>query len=236
MLQLLIPILTLMLSQQSAGRVQNLVFQTSEVQPVLYGLSMPARYDPKDPRPLILALHPGGERMPYYGSAFMRQVVLPALGPLDPIIIAPDCPTRSWADPASDRAVLALIEHTLSRYSIDRRRILVVGFSLGGRGTWFMASHHPEIFTAAIPMAASIGDEPVERLGTMPTYIIHSEDDEVVPFEPAERNARQLEKLGRPVHFEALSGIGHFAMGGYIDSLRRAGRWVAERWTKQIKN
>jgi predicted peptidase len=238
MLQILAPILAVVLGQQGTGRIQNLVFQSADIQPMLYGLSVPARYDAKDQRPLVLALHPGGGRTPYYGSAFMAQVVAPALGSLNPIMIAPDCPTRSWADPVSEKAVLALIEDTLKRYSIDRSRILVVGFSLGGRGTWFMASHHPDLFTAAIPMAASTGDDPIERLGTIPTYVIHSRDDEVVPFEPAERNARALEKLGRPVRFEALEGIGHFQMGGYIDSLQRGVRWVTERWKQKatVKN
>jgi predicted peptidase len=95
-----------------------------------------------------------------------------------------------------------------------------------------MASHHPDLFTAAIPMAASTGDEPVDRLAKMPTYVIHSRDDERVPFAPAEKNARELEKLGRTIRFEELQGVGHFSMGGYIDALRRAGRWVEERWAK----
>jgi predicted peptidase len=159
--------------------------------------------------------------------------VLPALGDLDPIIIAPDCPTRSWTDPVAERAVMTLVEKVLADYQIDRRRILVTGFSLGGRGTWFMASRHSDLFTAAIPMAARVGDEPVDRLGAIPTYVIHSRDDEVSPFSPAEINAQALEALGRPVKFEALRGVTHFEMGGYIESLSRAGRWVTERWNKR---
>jgi predicted peptidase len=166
----------------------------------------------------------------------MRQIVAPGLRGLDPIVIAPDCPTRSWADPASERAVMALVQNTLDTYAIDRRRILVVGFSMGGRGTWYMSSRHSDLFTAAIPMAASIGDEPLERLATIPTYVIHSRDDEVVPFEPAERNWRALEKLKRPIEFEAIWDVGHFQMGAYIDSLQRAGRWVAERWTRESRS
>ena len=50
-----------------------------------------------------------------------------------------------------------------------------------------MASRHADLFTAAIPMAASPGDLPIDRLATMPTYIIHSRDDEVSPFAPDER-------------------------------------------------
>jgi len=225
----LLPMLIALLNQAPTRSVQDLTLEVPGVGKVLYGISIP-RSDSREPRPLILALHPGGSRMPYYGSAFMRQIVIPGLNSLDAIMIAPDCPTRAWSDPMADQAVMALIQHTLDGYAIDKRRILVVGFSLGGRGTWFMSSHHTDLFTGAIAMAAPTGDEPLDRLATIPTYVIHSRNDEVVPFEPAERNARELEKLGRPIRFEALSGPGHFAMGGYIEPLRRGGRWIAERW------
>jgi predicted peptidase len=214
------------------GRVQNKTIEAEGVGTITYGISVPSDYRPDQPRPLILALHPGGARMAYYGSQFMRQIVLPALGDLRAIVVAPDCLERAWGDAKCDQAVTTLLRKIQDEYAIDRRRVLVTGFSMGGRGTWFMASHHPDVFTAAIPMAASTGDEPVDRLAKMPTYVIHSRDDERVPFAPAEKNARELEKLGRTIRFEELQGVGHFSMGGYIDALRRAGRWVEERWAK----
>ena len=180
--------------------------------------------------PLVLALHPGGERLRYYGSVFARMVVAPGLTSLNAIIVAPDCPTKGWAEPGADRAVMALLDKVMAEHTIDRKRVLVVGFSMGGRGTWYMAAHHPDLFTAAIPMAAAIGDEKVETLGLMPTYIIHSRADQVVPFAPAEKNAAALEQLGRVVKFEPLADLGHFDMGAYVPSLRRAVKWVTERW------
>ncbi len=182
------------------------------------------------PRPLVLALHPGGERMPRYGSMFARGVVLPAIDDLKAIVVAPDCPTERWAEPGADAALMRLVASVMTDYDVDRRKVLIIGFSMGGRGTWYMASRHPELFTGAIPMAASIGDETPERLATMPTYVIHSRADTVVPFAPAEKNAKALERLGRPVKFEALDGLPHFNMGGYVPSLRRAVRWIADRW------
>ena len=133
----------------------------------------------------------------------------------------------------ADRAVMALVQSILDEYPIDRRRILVTGFSLGGRGTWFMSSRHADLFTAAIPIAGSSGDEPLDRLGRIPTYVIHSREDQVVPFGPDERTTREIEKLGRVVRFEALDGLGHYDMGGYVDALARGGRWVAERWAQR---
>jgi len=218
----------------SPGAHQS-TFATPSGGSMLYAISIPRNYDPQTPAPLVLVLHPGGERMRYYGSAFMRGLVAPALSDLQPIMVAPDCPTNSWSDAPAEEAVMALLQNVLSQFNIDRRRVLVTGFSLGGRGTWFMASRHPDLFTAAIPMAASAGDLPIDRLATMPTYIIHSRDDEVSPFAPDERLAKQLKDMGRRARFQALYGLGHYEMYRYVDALKGAGRWVAEEWRKSSR-
>jgi predicted peptidase len=197
---------------------------------VRYAVSIPDGYDPRTPAPLALVLHPGGQRIPYYGAEFTRRVAEPGLRQLKAIMIAPDCPTASWSDAGADKAVMALIADAMREYAIDRKRVLVVGYSMGGRGTWYMASQHQELFTAAIPMAASTRELSIDLLGRQPTYIIHSRADEVVPFEPAEKIARELKKFGRPVEFEAVDDLTHFDMVSYVDALRVAGRWVANRW------
>ena len=201
-----------------------------DVGKVLYAVSVPDRYDAARPAPLVLVLHPGGQRMPYYGAGFMRGVVEPALRQLQAIMIAPDCPGASWSDPGADKAVMTLVDTAMREYAIDRKRVLVVGYSMGGRGTWSMAAKHQELFTAAIPMAASTRDLSIDQLGRQPTYIVHSRADEVVPFEPAQETARALKKLGRDVQFEALDDFTHYDMVSYAEALRRAGRWVASRW------
>ena len=81
-------------------------------------------------------------------------------------------------------------------------------------------------------MAGPVGDEPLDKRSVMPTYVIHSPEDLVVPFAPAEQTARRLAAMGRPVKFEELRGPGHSDMGGYVDALRRAGHWIAEAWNK----
>jgi predicted peptidase len=203
---------------------------------VRYGLALPNKFEAQKPRPLVLALHPGGGAgVTYYGSQFMQQVVAPALSKavdFDPIIIAPDCPARSWSDPLAEKGVLALVEHIFSEFAIDKRHVLVTGFSMGGHGTWFFESRHADLFTGAIVMAGATRNEPLDGLGKIPTYIIHGTADTVVPFGPAEQNARELEKLGRPVKFEALDGVNHYNMGFYVEPLTRAARWIAERWNK----
>lgn len=213
---------------QSAPRAERAVFTTDGVS-MTYGLSVPSG---DGPYPLILALHPGGGRMAYYGASFMQGIVEPAFRDWNPIIVAPDVPTQAWTTAVADRAVMALLEDVSVRYDIDRTRALVTGFSLGGHGTWFFATRHPDVFTGAIPMAGSPGNSTLGTLGTMPVHIIHGRDDEVVPFGPAQEAARSLGDRGHPVELTAIDGVGHFTMGAYVEYLRSAGEWMVEQWER----
>jgi predicted peptidase len=191
---------------------------------------VPNGYRAATPSALVLVLHPGGARGPGYGREFARRIVEPALRQLKAVMVAPDCAERAWSD--CEQAVMTLMTETMRAYTIHRKRVLVVGFSMGGRGAWHLASKHPGIFTAAIPMAASTRGMAIDQLGHQPTSVIHSREDEVVAFEPAEENAAALKKLKRDVEFEALDEFTHFDMLSYFDALERAGRWVAGRWQK----
>jgi predicted peptidase len=217
---------------QAGGRptVEHLTFEIEGHGEMPYAVSVPAGYDPATPHPLILALHPGGKQGSYYGSLNMRQIFEPALRALNAVVVAPDVPTRRWTSEVSDRGVMALLDRIIETYNIDRTRILVTGFSLGGRGTWFFATRHPDFFTGAIPIAGRPGDDPLDALGDMSVHVIHSRADDVVPFGPAEAAARQLEEAGGTVAFTALDRVGHYAMGGYVRSLRDAGDWMIDQW------
>jgi len=196
-----------------------------------YGISLPDGWGdaPDDPRPLVVALHPGG-RAPYYGSSFMQGVIEPGLRSWGAVIVAPDVPDGSWATARSERAVLALVEHVRAQHAIDPGRVLVTGYSMGGRGTWYMASRHPDVFTGAIVMAGSPGDTNLASLPAVPFYLINSPDDEVIPFEVAEDAYLTLSERGHAIEMRVLPGISHYSMGAYVPALRLAGQWMLERW------
>ena len=233
---LLVPVLLGLLvltARPAAAIVHQRTFavpQIPAVGTIRYGISVPDDYKPGPPRPLVLTLHPGGERPRYYGATYLIGFFMPALKNLGAIIVAPDCPTPGWTDRDADLAVMALLQDVLKEYAIDRRRILVTGYSLGGRGTWFMASHHADFFTGAISIAGSPQGQALESLGRIPTYVIHSRSDEVVSFGPDQEATQELEKLGRPVKFELVEGRGHFDTGSYMAAFGRAVQWVEERW------
>ena len=197
---------------------------------VRYGISVPTATDPAEPRALVLVLHPGG-RGEYYGSSFMQSIVEPALRSWGAIVVAPDVPDRSWSTERSERAVMALIADVRGRHAIDPARVLVTGFSMGGGGTWYLAARQPEVFTGAIVMAGSARSADLADV-RVPVYLIHSPDDEVVPFAGAEEAYRTLSARGHPVELRVLPGYGHYMMGAYVPALRVAGAWMLERWSE----
>ena len=231
MLPILLLGLSAVLAQPAAPTLERRTFKAPDGSVVRYGLAVPADYDASRPRPLVIALHPGGGGTPYYGDGFMRSIFFPGLSELGPIMIAPDAPDGNWINARAERAVLALMAATIDEFAIDRRRILVMGFSLGGRGAWYLSARQTDRFTAAIVMAGR-SEEALADLGRIPTYVIHSRDDQVVPFVQAEDRVRALERMGRPVTFDPLAGVGHYDMADYLPALRRGARWVRERWTQ----
>jgi predicted peptidase len=213
----------------AASAVTETALELPDGTSVRYAIALPDGYDRAGaPRPLVLALHPGG-RTEYYGSSFMQGVVEPALRTWGAVIVAPDVPDRNWESARSERVVLALLEHVLASYATDREQVLVTGFSMGGGGAWYMAARHPEVFDGAIVIAGSPEEGDVASLA-VPIYLIHSPDDEVVPFAGAETAYESLAARGHPVELRVLPGRTHFQMGAYVPALRVAGSWMLERW------
>jgi predicted peptidase len=229
MMRTLLITLAVLATQAAPGpRFEQRTFKTPDGSTMRYGLAVPGDYVASRPRPLVVALHPGGTG-PYYGDGFMRSIFMPGLRDLGPIMIAPDAPGRTWAEPRAEQAVMSLVAAIADEFSVDTRRMMVTGFSMGGAGTWYLSARHADRFTAAIVVAGR-SEEPLTNLARIPTYVIHSRADEVVPFNQAEQRFRALETMGRPIAFDALSEVSHYSMGSYVEALTRGGRWVGERW------
>lgn len=206
-----------------------------------YGVLIPKTPAPAAGYPLVVALHYGTTQepglSPYFGLGYVGQLVLPALQDLNAIIIAPDAPEASWAHPASEAAVLAVVADVRKRVAFDARRTLVTGFSMGGSGAWFFAQTHPELFRAAIPMAAAprpAGDDPTAFAPVkMPVYAIHSRADRTVPLDRVEAGVKALQGLGGNVTLTLIDDIPHNLIPGFIDPLAGAMPWVTRVWAQQ---
>src|SRR5580700_8511893 len=116
----------------------------------------------------------------------------------------------------------------LARYSTDRKRVVVTGFSMGGAGSWHFADKFPDRFSAVIAIA---GRPPASASGwRLLVLAIHSRDDQVVPFAPTEARIAELQKAGVNAKLIALTGITHYQTNHFRDALREAVPWLREVW------
>ena len=101
----------------------------------------------------------------------------------------------------------ALLDMVLANYAIDKTKVAVTGYSMGGAGSWHFAEKFPERFRAAIPISAT---PPISAAGwQLPVLAIHSRDDEVNPFDPTEARIAEAEsRCERQVI--PLAGVTHY--------------------------
>ena len=137
---------------------------SQEGQPTIhYAIRIPRDYSPSTPVPLILALHYGVRGSATGAGGEMVQILIgPALAELGAIIVAPDSVRGNWSTRENETAVNALLDMVMARYAIDKKKVAVTGYSMGGTGSWHFAEKFPERFSAAIPIA---GKPPVSAVG-----------------------------------------------------------------------
>jgi len=200
-----------------------------------YAIRIPENYSPSTPVPLILALHFGvrGADAAGAGGAVVQLLAGPALAGLGAIMVAPDSVRGDWRSPENEKAVNALLDMVLARYVIDRKKIAVTGYSMGGTGSWHFAEKFPERFSAAIPVA---GRPPASASGwRLPVLAIHSRDDQVAPFDPTEARIAELQKAGVNAKLIPLTGITHYETRRFTDALRQAVPWLREVWKQELR-
>jgi predicted peptidase len=202
------------LDQKTAEAGQQKAHTNGSLKYLLY---VPSDYAKQQKWPLIIYLHGGSlrgddlEMLKRYGLAALldKQVSIPF------IVASPQCPLgKAWVD--EEDALLGLIDEISTGYGIDRDRIYLTGHSLGARGTWFLASRHPEKFAAIVPMA----DAPSElswatALKEVPVWTFHGTKDELAPFERTERFVKALQSAGGQVKFTPLPDRDHFILDVY---------------------
>ena len=213
-------------SAVSAQTIHDEVLPQQDGPLLHYAISVPRDYH-REPVPLILALHFGGDPRGA-GHAMLQILIQPALGGLGAVIVAPDSLGGGWSMPANERAVNALLAAVEKKYTIDPTKVIVTGFSMGGQGTWYWGDKYPERFSAAIPLAGT--PTPSAATWRIPVFAVHSRDDQLQPIGPTEQRIADLKKRGVNAQIVVVTGIQHFETDRFVDSLRQAVPWVREVW------
>ncbi|HUP20428.1 MAG TPA: alpha/beta fold hydrolase [Gemmatimonadota bacterium] len=126
------------------------------------------------------------------------------------IVVAPQLHTPgSWTD--VDR-LAAILDQVEARYSVDRDRVYLTGYSMGGGGVWRMALEHADRFAAAVPMAAHTPEPTAvwaRAVAELPIRVIHGAEDESAPPAAARTMVEFLRRTGADAELRMVEGADH---------------------------
>ena len=199
--------------EPAAAGQRKMKLSRPAVMEIEYLLSLPEGYSEDGKAwPLMLFLHGAGER----GDDVEKVKVhgppkLIAQGKSLPfIVVSPQCPSRaSWSNPDQVAVLTALLDEITEKYRVDESRVYLTGLSMGGYGTWTLASTYPERFAAIAPICGGGQTRMARRLRNMPIWVFHGAKDNVVPLARSEEMVEAIREAGGSVEFTVYPEATH---------------------------
>lgn len=199
---------------------------------LLYRVLFPENYDKNKSYPLVLFLHGSGERgndnekQLVWGSSLFTDSLNRKNYPA--IVLFPQCPAnQGWVtikelseakfdiiDTKEPAKPLLLAKKLVDSYqkteAVDRKRIYVLGLSLGGMATFDLICRYPKTFAAAIPICGAVNVERLKKVKKMPIRIYNGDSDNAVSPEYSRNAYIELKAEGSDkVERVEYPGVGH---------------------------
>jgi phospholipase/carboxylesterase len=198
------------------------------------------------PHPTILAMHGWGSNAldlmglaPYIARG--RCMMLCPQGPVEVEIGAVNgygwYPLRMGAPPdmeAMGRAadhLMRFVDAAIERYPVDRRKLIVMGFSQGGVMAYNLAIRHPERFAALVALSTWFPEELAEyadnrdALARLPTLVQHGRADDMIDITKARQSVERLRALKLPLSYREYDGAHEIT----VDELQDLSTFLMEK-------
>jgi predicted peptidase len=186
---------------------------------------------PSKPYPVVLALHGAGGRGDGNRRHITRNGKNAPLYASDRVqsneecfVLAPQCPDGSrwsqlsgWGEgstpmrevtPPMDTAI-DLLDAVRARFPIDPDRQYVVGFSMGGYGTWDAICRYPDRFAAATPMSGGGHPDRAHLLEDVRVWAFHGAADPTVPVEGSRTMIDAMREAGLDPKYTEFTDTKH---------------------------
>jgi predicted peptidase len=184
-----------------------------------YQVYVPFEWTKDKKWPVILFLHGAGER----GTDGLMETEV-GLGtairlheerwPF--IVVMPQCdPAKWWTDQFSEAVAMKALRDALHEFNGDEHRVYLTGISMGGYGTWDLASRYPKHFAAIAPICGGVRGGPTqaaeiaERIKNIPIWIFHGDADPTVPVSQSQKMNDALKAVGADVRYSEYPGVAH---------------------------
>lgn len=205
---------------------------------LLYRLLKPVDYNPSRAYPIIIFLHGSGSR----GNDNEAPVAkLPTIFTSDSfrnaypcILVVPQCSKQDvWVDfakfPQSLRAtdsptiagrlVLELAKSLTKSKGVDKRRIYLTGYSMGGEGTLDLMARNTKLFAAGVAVSPVADTAHAALLKDKPIWIFHGDKDAVNGVQYSRIMVDALTRNRGDIHYTEYEGEGHgIANKAYLEA------------------
>jgi predicted peptidase len=163
-----------------------------------YLLFLPEGYGQTDKRwPLMLFLHGAGERGNDLNKVKVHgpPKIVQTKKDFPFILVSPQCPEGVWWNDKLD-VLINLLDDIEAHYNVDTERVYLTGLSMGGFGTWALASKYPDRFAAAAPICGGGMRIMAYGLKDVPIWAFHGGKDPVVPVEESKEMVAAVKARG----------------------------------------
>ena len=197
-----------------------------------YQVYVPSNWTKKKKWPVVLFLHGAGERGD--DGLIQTEVGIGSLIRRHPdrvpaIVVLPQCAKdRWWSEAEMQSQALKALDQTMKEFNGDATRVYLTGLSMGGHGSWVMASNNPGKFAAIVPIcgparitnrygvkvSAELSAEDsyqkfAQKIGKTPVWVFHGDADPAVPVTESRLMVEALKAAGGNVRYNEYPGVGH---------------------------
>jgi predicted peptidase len=202
--------------QRVQGRTYRFKSTGTEVP---YALFVPSNYDRSRPWPVIIGLHGLGRPydwvMGYDGIIDLAErdgfIMATPLGyhprgwygsrggGIPPGVTAAEGLPSNLGE-LSEQDVMNVLDIVRAEFNVDADRIYLWGHSMGGAGTYHLASRHPDLWAGLAVAAPAPQDEltpdRLEAFRHLPILVMHGDDDRTVNVSGTRRWVAKMRELG----------------------------------------
>lgn len=127
------------------------------------------------------------------------------------LLVSPQCPADDrWSSGTQQARLVELLDEIIAKHPVDTDRIYLTGLSMGGYGSWRLATDHADRFAAVVPICGGGAPEEAKNLVDVPIWVFHGDQDRAVPFDLSVQMVDAIREAGgQKVRFTTLEHLGH---------------------------
>jgi predicted esterase len=207
-----------------AGPQVLTIFSNADDTEQPYGLYLPQNYDPQKKYPLVIMLHGAGSNH----RLSLRRVFgksnapgetdveatryFPQWKDIDYIVASPYARGTAGYQGIPEQDVYDVLADVKKRFNIDEDRTYLTGLSMGGGGTLWIGTTHPDLWAAIAPVCPAPPkgtDELLPNLYNTPAHFFHGDIDQAVPVAVSREWVKKLKEIGANVEYIEYTGVNH---------------------------